>query len=863
MKNRFLRYGGAALLALFIAGCGGDDGKDGAPGKDADPTITDGLQDQIDTINDQIASQTLVPEQCNLCHTGENPVARTGPMHQELYKEFYQDGVMTIAPGSMVLTTNGVDTTTLQFRMVKDGTPFDCTKPAANESATGDFTIGSYWAVYVPAVPATPTTPAVPAYFSDDLSLNPVTAAQEARAKELNPDSTTKQNGTRTYDPGTGVCTLTTTQTTTANKARVAAIDAVGTNGIVQIYGVDEILETNPEKHMSNGKYPFAGVLKNARGTVDYTSAANVSGCENCHTQPFLKHAYIYGTVTDNAGAGVTEFYTCKGCHYDLRNGGHVDWQILKDDPARYAEIQGGSAITDAEKTKYAYKARLMNDVHMSHNMEFAYPQRAANCVTCHEGKLATVLADDKFKAETCISCHSLDDPDNETSGAQRGFGLLTMMKAAVAYNHSALVGDLALLRSYDCTQCHKQTGGLAPGLGTFHNGGYDPRIYTDTGVRYSDTFTVAIDSATLDAATNKLTFTFKATESPDIAGLGVADITPQVLIGLYGYDTKDFIVAAHNRDDANQRLLEWTLGETANPRFTGSVVGPGSWTVTADLSMWADMLDDGSIKRAEIAVLPILKNADGVELGMNAPSRTFNLATNAFEDDFMKYGGQFTTDNLVKVAKTVGADGVTGCNTCHDQLATTFHSGKRGGNIRVCRICHEVSSAGSHLELQSRSIDSYVHAIHSFQAFDPEDIDFTNPEEAIEYQHHIGTEFPRFGVLNCESCHNTGRYNVPDQARSMPGVLSGTQDVQGRNIGEYDPAVTGPAVRACGGCHRAQKINADDAGGLATLVAHWRTFGYVIDVPDVSDTDNAANAANRQAVWEKVVDYIMGLFKS
>ncbi len=102
--------------------------------------------------------------------------------------------------------------------------------------------------------------------------------------------------------------------------------------------------------------------------------------------------------------------------------------------------------------------------------------------------------------------------------------------------------------------------------------------------------------------------------------------------------------------------------------------------------------------------------------LGLNAPSRTFNLVTKSFQDDFFQ--------DIVVMKQTSG-DKTNGCNTCHDQLATTFHSGTRGGNIKVCRICHEVSSAGSHLELQSRSIDSYVHAVHSFQAFDPGDIDF------------------------------------------------------------------------------------------------------------------------------------------
>ena len=47
-----------------------------------------------------------------------------------------------------------------------------------------------------------------------------------------------------------------------------------------------------------------------------------------------------------------------------------------------------------------------MNDVHMSHAMEFPYPQSMANCVTCHAGKLDTVLADTNFTITTCRSCH-------------------------------------------------------------------------------------------------------------------------------------------------------------------------------------------------------------------------------------------------------------------------------------------------------------------------------------------------------------------------------------------------------------------------------------------------------------------------
>jgi OmcA/MtrC family decaheme c-type cytochrome len=263
------------------------------------------------------------------------------------------------------------------------------------------------------------------------------------------------------------------------------------------------------------------------------------------------------------------------------------------------------------------------------------------------------------------------------------------------------------------------------------------------------------------------------------------------------------------------------------HPRFTtvstptDTSASTGTWVVTANLSAWATRIADGSVRRAEIAVMPQLQQA-GVTLALNAPSRTFDLGANAFDDTFYS--------PIVKVA---------GCNACHDALATTFHSGNRGGNIVVCRLCHTTFSGGSHLELQSRSIDSYVHAIHSFQPFDIGDIDFTNPEETLHVHHHIEATFPNFTIKNCEACHTTaGVYEVPAQNKSLPGILSGSDYVTGRNIANVPPYVSGPASRACGGCHRAVFVNEDDESGLAAFNKHVDINGYLIeDGPGVLDT--------------------------
>ena len=184
-------------------------------------------------------------------------------------------------------------------------------------------------------------------------------------------------------------------------------------NGIIELNGRDdrEGALASPSR-VQLSLFPFAGLLKTGTpGAVNYTSAATVSGCENCHTVPYLKHGFIYGRIGGVAGDNTTDFYTCKGCHMDNGPGGHFIWQLLADNPQRAAsfEAAGETGLTPAQTAQYAYKTRLMNDVHMSHAMEFAYPQSMSNCATCHEGKLTAVLTDNNFVIETCKSCHPVN----------------------------------------------------------------------------------------------------------------------------------------------------------------------------------------------------------------------------------------------------------------------------------------------------------------------------------------------------------------------------------------------------------------------------------------------------------------------
>ena len=724
------------------------------------------------------------PESCAVCHEGAGD-----EKHQSFYDDYADASTLALTIDSVASVADGAGAfnATMTFTIMKDGLPY--------------------------------------------IDADGLPSLEQKRFYAVTYDSATRafDNSKSFSNPvalGNGQYSVTATGIT---------YDLNSSNGQAYAYIADGPLHT--EQPAGSHVHLYDDVASGGLAVGDvatYESAANVAGCEKCHGAPYMKHGYRDPVVT-----GLSDFASCKSCHYDTRTGGHQDWQVLVEDPARFVELTAESEatgtrfrdlLTDEEKAKYAYTANVMNDTHMAHAMEFPYPQSMSTCATCHEDKLDVTLTDANFNLATCKSCHPVNGPAEGTD-PHRAPALAAVIPHAWADDT-------------DCSSCHA-TGGIAPVFSTIHTG-YDEHIYADAaGTRYSDIFTVSVDDVSLSG--NDLTIKFSATENGDVTPLDVSEILPTVLVGLYGYDTKDFIVAAHGRDADRNRLLEFPIdGTTTNPRFEVVSAAGGSWEVIADLSMWADMIADGTIKRAEIGVMPDLRivvgerdsrsngETDDTAFAVDAPSRTFDFNANAFDDDFYS--------DIVKVTD--------GCNTCHDALATTFHSPNRGGNIAVCRTCHVGLSGGSHLELQSRSIDSYVHAVHSFQDFDIGDVDFEDPVESEAFGRHQNHVFPNFTIRNCQACHNEGTFNVPDQSKSMPGRLSAADDVTtaNRNIGAIPGYVSGPATRACGACHRAQLIKADDAAGLAAFNQHTNAGGYLV--------------ADDDGVLEAVIDKIMGMFK-
>jgi len=788
-------------LAFALVGCEGDTGPQGAAGA-AGAAGADGAdgQDGQDT-----TSQQAQLESCATCHGG------AGDEHQAVYDRYVDGSALELTIDSVASADNGdaTFTVTATFTILENGLPYVDTIDLANLDQRRFYAVQHFAATQE---------------YLNSCSMGVFVAANAANG----------QYAVQDVDCG---------YAPELSNAQVYGYIADGPL-LEHAGGSGAELPAGSHVHLyedvSNAAMPF--------GTADvtdpaaYVSAANPAGCEKCHGTPYLKHGYRAAEV-----AGIPDFAACKSCHYDNRNGNHRDWQHMVDAPLNWAT---GVALAPGE---YDYTANVMNDTHMSHAMEFPYPQSAQNCNTCHEGKLATVLDDTQFTAETCVSCHPVTGTD-------------AMPGELYAQGHRAPPLQYLWTRGADltfhditsnCQGCH---GAGVSGSFTAYHTGYDVNITDATGVRYADQYSVSIDQITM--AGNSLTVNFSSTD---------VNVAAELLVSLYGWDSKHFIIASHTRDGSDLCpssrgdgcRMEWAAGDTS-PLFAEDAASvPGNWMVTLDLAAYVPttflpddiptMIADGRIKKAEITVTPELA-VGGVDVVLTAANETYDLIGGGIVADYFK-GANAT----VSTAK---------CNVCHDALASSFHSesGRGGDGIEVCKNCHVTTSPGSHVEMASRSIDSYVHAIHSFQDFDVDDtFEAFDPVFAKRYDLHIHHVFPNFTIRNCEACHIAGTFNVPDQSQSMPGVQAtsatvltwyeivgglAVEDAAGRNIGSVPEFVTGPASRACGACHRSRFINRDLSGDLVAFNAHTASFGTL-----------AENSADDTVLYD-IIDTIMSLFE-
>ncbi|WP_020675255.1 multiheme c-type cytochrome [Geopsychrobacter electrodiphilus] len=483
-------------------------------------------------------------------------------------------------------------------------------------------------------------------------------------------------------------------------------------------------------------------------GTWTYTSNAAVASCEKCHGTPYMKHGYRAAQV-----AGIDDFVACKACHYDSRPGN-----------------DGTEFFGDGT---YAYTANVMTDVHASHLNVFPYPQEMTNCVTCHMGtKLDSTLTQTNFKYSVCTTCHADVDAATNTVVAKP---LSTIVPAA---------HPVPVTSATNCSACHLDDNSYAPSFVSIHTG-VDKVKYASAADATAGTlrYTYAIDNVVYDATAATLTITWNAKDAAG-AAQDVLNLDPtagpvflglpadrnnesegiRIMVAYYGWGTKN--VADYDyikKDDV-----------IANTTYAAGVA-------TTTFTLNSAKLADNKATKLAVAIIGV-PQVNGSMVAVKSVTKDILLADGTLSD----------RDKVVDNAK---------CNACHDNIVIhtgDSHGHTTVGNVNACLFCHNTASASGHYAQQGRSIDSYLHSIHSFQ---------TEPEFI----------FPTFTTTDCEACHVAGTYNVPDQTKSLGSVIdNGSVDV-----------TVGPASRACGSCHRADALKEGDTGALAAINAHTEAMGY------------------------------------
>ena len=88
------------------------------------------------------------------------------------------------------------------------------------------------------------------------------------------------------------------------------------------------------------------------------------------------------------------------------------------------------------------------------------------------------------------------------------------------------------------------------------------------------------------------MTGKFSAAEDPDVDGVDVADIVPTVMVGMYGWDTKDFIIGPHERlvDDNNDGEISRSSGDQRALEYEVGADHPRASTVSAGTNFTTNM---------------------------------------------------------------------------------------------------------------------------------------------------------------------------------------------------------------------------------------------------------------------------------
>ncbi|MEJ2298417.1 MAG: hypothetical protein P8X94_07950, partial [Woeseiaceae bacterium] len=235
-------------LAFAMGGCEGDDGAEGpiGPVGPVGPPGPPGTDLTDDPVANAIEAAQI--ESCSTCHAG------VGGGHQAIYDAYSDDSAFVLTFTDFTVTPNGgLFDVELEFTITKDGMPFEDFADLDQQrfyatryrAQTGEYLDGNTQINDSTVMTAPGTYVRSEAGLSFDPTVNGQVYGYIAQGALFEHDSPTSE----------------------------------GLGSHVHLY--DDVASA-----------ALAWGNASATGPNPYESAANVSGCENCHGSPYLKHGY-------------------------------------------------------------------------------------------------------------------------------------------------------------------------------------------------------------------------------------------------------------------------------------------------------------------------------------------------------------------------------------------------------------------------------------------------------------------------------------------------------------------------------------------------------------------------------------------
>lgn len=817
MKSVMLRYGGAALVALTLAGCGGGDSP--AP---VDPTPP--------------PAEVLVP-----VPTGTSPITITANTPAATFAALS----LKVNVGKIVITDKPV----VNFSITDaDGNAVIGFGSTA-KSATA--TVASYPNISFGLAKLVPGTNGSPSQWVSYLVTRPATTT----AVETLQGPGTDNIGTL-VDNKNGTYAYTFYRDVVGMKAKVEAIAAAqskdasalgdltydanathrlaiivsgaapgtGSNTANAVTVVPAVNLTNP----INLVYDFIPATGKAVTSSDAQRAiVDKASCNECHG----KLGGIPGTETASFHSGARfDPGVCSVCHTDQRKYGATNAVSVNNVfPLTSAGKPIATALADG--VSVGNLPIMVHKIHMGGELvkknydfggvlfnETKYPQDIRNCTKCHDNSATaahpTPQGDNwknKPSVQACSACH--DGIDFKTNTG------VTLSDAAAGLTVSLDPHPLAGPQADDskCSNCHN-----ADTLPVSHLPVTPPNLQNSLLVAGGNNNTAAafiagnlkslpagaitvsydIKSAAVNATTRQPSIVFRMLQNGTAVPFNDPAAKQEMWDNFVGSPSAYFVFAVPQDGITAPADFNASVSGYLRNIWNGTATGTGAGTLTYDAATGYYTVTLTGVKIPTSAVMVTAGLGYSYGLTATQPLTQTNLpaypvadnalglrATPAGTGPLLKTGGLIVaTQDATKVAtgytgrRTIVADGK--CDKCHEQLgvftAESFHAGQRNDGAS-CSWCHTPNRTSS-----AWSADSiyFVHAIHG------------GSKRTTKFTWHAATTTESFadvgypGVLsNCETCHVAGSYDFSASANAaaVPNRLYRTV-----GTGKYNGTVPG-----------------------------------------------------------------------